>query len=343
MVGPSPLTVLNYIDSRLAAQLAGVLAQGQFDVVQLEGVLLSEYLGVIRSAKSRPAVLIDWHNIDSELMCRYAETTDNYFKKLAAKRTAELLVRAENQLLDKYAVHTVPSERERQKVMTRRPKADIRVVPNGIDTTFYSPRKLAAVGDKVGGCNSKPTILFVGSMDYHANIDAVTWFLRTAWPEIARSHPDLQFTIVGRDPSSAVLALAEGRVRVTGTVEDVRPFYASAVAVVVPLRCGSGTRLKILEAMSAGVPVVSTRLGAEGIDVENNVHILLADTAREIAAAIGVLLASADMRAALSAAARDLALARYDWSIIGKQLYKIHCDLVGQRQQLPLEAIGSRQ
>ena len=105
-------------------------------------------------------------------------------------------------------------------------------------------------------------------MDYHANIDAVTWFSRTAWPEIAPKHPDLHFTIVGRDPAPAVRALASDRIHVTGTVDDVRPFYASAVAAVVPIRSGSGTRLKILEAMAAGVPVISTRLGAEGIEVE---------------------------------------------------------------------------
>src|SRR6202034_3746319 len=122
---------------------------------------------------------------------------------------------------------------------------------------------------------SKSTILFVGSMDYHANIDAMTWFTRTAWPEIARARADLRLVIVGRDPAPEVRALASDRIRVTGTVEDVRPYYASALAAVVPLRSGSGTRLKIFEAMAAGVPIVSTRLGAEGIDAQNLVHFFL--------------------------------------------------------------------
>jgi len=152
-----------------------------------------------------------------------------------------------------------------------------------------------------------------------------------AWPEIGRRYPDMHFTIVGRDPASAVRALVTDRIHVTGTVDDVRPFYASAVAVVVPLRSGSGTRLKILEAMAAGVPVVSTRLGAEGIEAEGNVHLLLADNGLEIASAVGCLASSAELRVRLSQAARALVCRVYDWSTIGDQLYEIHADLVQSR------------
>src|SRR3974390_3627014 len=117
-------------------------------------------------------------------------------------------------------------------------------------------------------------------MDYHANIDGVTWFAHEIWPEIAARHPELEFIIVGRRPSAAVRALASQRIRVTGTVDDVRRFYTSAVVVIAPLRVGAGTRLKILEAMAAGVPVVSTRLGAEGIDAQPGRCLLLADSPR---------------------------------------------------------------
>ena len=129
-------------------------------------------------------------------------------------------------------------------------------------------------------------------MDYHANIEGVIWFTREIWPEIAEKHPELELIIVGRHPSRAVWALAAERIRVTGTVEDVRPFYASAAAVVVPLRVGSGTRLKILEAMAAGVPVVSTRLGAEGIDATHDIHLLLVDDRFEMVAAIDQIASS---------------------------------------------------
>ncbi|HWO35585.1 MAG TPA: glycosyltransferase, partial [Candidatus Acidoferrum sp.] len=170
-------------------------------------------------------------------------------------------------------------------------------------------------------------ILFVGSMDYHANIEGVTWFTREVWPEIAEMHRELQFIIVGRHPSREVRALASDRIRVTGTVEDVRPLYASAAAVVVPLRVGSGTRLKILEAMAAGVPVVSTRLGAEGIDATHDVHLLLADDRAEMVAAINQIVSSPPIRSRLVLAARELVVDRYDWALIGERLYHIHCEL----------------
>jgi glycosyltransferase involved in cell wall biosynthesis len=293
-----------------------------------------EYLPVIQEAPGNPAIVVDWHNIESEMMWRYAKTTGNWAKRIAAKRTAKLIERAEERLLDTPATHTVTSERERQKLLARRPNTNIQVIPNGVDTSFYTATKIAEACRRRGKSDSKSTILFVGSMDFHANVDAVTWFSRTAWPEIARNHPDLHFTIVGRDPTPEVRALASDRIHVTGTVDDVRPFYASAVAAVVPLRSGSGTRLKILESMAAGVPVVSTQLGAEGIDVEHDVHILLADSAPDIVAAVHRIASSAEVRSRLSQAARSLVCRVYDWSIIGEQLYRIHYDQAQARQEL---------
>jgi glycosyltransferase involved in cell wall biosynthesis len=331
LAGPIPMTILNCWSFRSASQLADALRSQQFDTVQIEGVHLMEFLPIIREAPGSPAIIVDWHNIESEVMRRYAKTTGSWPKKIAAKRTAKLIERAEDRLLDTSATHTVTSERERQKLLTRCPSANIQVIPNGVDTNFYTAKKIDDAWRQSGHCDSRPAILFVGSMDYHANVDAVIWFSRTAWPAIAQNHPDLQSTIVGRDPAPEVRALASDRIHVTGTVDDVRAFYASAVAAVVPLRSGSGTRLKILEAMAAGVPVVSTRLGAEGIDAEDDVHLLLADTGPEIAAAVNRVASSAETRSRLSQAARELVCNVYDWSVIGKQLCALHEELVESR------------
>jgi glycosyltransferase involved in cell wall biosynthesis len=331
LAGPVPLTVLNCWSPQSASQLADVLRFRQFDTVQVEGVHLMEYLPIIQGAPGSPAIIVDWHNIESEIMWRYAKTTRNWAKKIAAGRTAKLIERAEGRLLETCATHTVTSERERRKLLARYPGANIRVIPNGVDVGYYSGKGIAHACSRSGQHESNPTILFVGSMDYHANIDAVIWFSRTVWPEIARNHPDLQFTIVGRDPAPEVRALESDRIHVTGTVEDVRPFYASALAAIAPIRSGSGTRLKILEAMAAGVPVVSTRLGAEGIEVEDGVHLLLADTGSEIAAAVHRIASSEEMRSRLSQAARGLVRGVYDWSAIGNELCALHEDLVESR------------
>ncbi len=331
LAGPVPVTVLNCWASQSASKLEQVLQSRQFDTVQVEGVHLIEYLPIIQGAPGSPAIIVDWHNIESEMMWRFANTTRNWAKKIAARRTATLIQRAEDRLLETCATHTVTSERERKKLLARCPSANIRVIPNGVDAAHFLAKDIAQASRRSGQHDAKPTILFVGSMDFHANVDAVTWFSRNAWPEISRNHPDLQFTIVGRDPAPEVCALASDRIHVTGTVDDVRPFYASAVVSVVPIRSGSGTRLKILEAMAAGVPVVSTRLGAEGIHVEDNVHLLLADTGPEIVAAVHRVVSSAETSSRLSRAARELVCRVYDWSIVGKQLRVLHEDLMESR------------
>ena len=332
MVGPTPITILNCWSLRAGSQLAKILRSGQFDTIQMEGVHLLKYLPIIQKAPKPPAIVVDWHNIESELMRRYAKTTRNWAKKVVAWRTARLIERAEARLLRICGTHTVTSERERQKLLARYPDANIQVIPNGVDTSAYTKNKIAGSGIGAGRANSKPSILFVGSMDYHANIDAVIWFSRQVWPEIARAHPELQFTIVGRNPAAGVRRLASDRIGVTGTVEDIRSYFESAVAAIVPIRYGSGTRYKILEAMAAGVPVVSTRLGAEGIEAKDGVHLLLADNAAEIAAAVSRFLTSAKTRNGFSQAARALMAEVYDWPIIGARLYGIHAALAAKRE-----------
>ena len=335
LIGPVPLTVLNYTQSRSAAQLAGLLARRRFDTVQIEGVHLSNYLPVIQAAPNRPAILVDWHNIESELVWQYLENTSFWPKRLMARRTARLLERIEMMMLERWKTHSVASERERQKLLSWCPSAHVNAIPNGVDTHFFSAAQISEIGRNNYAPVSKPSILFVGSMDYHANIEGVTSFTREIWPEIAEKHPELEFIIVGRHPSPEVRALASERIRVTGTVEDVRPFYASATAVVVPLRVGSGTRLKILEAMAAGVPVVSTRLGAEGIDATHGIHLLLADDRAEMVAAINQIVSSPPIRSRLVLAARDLVVNHYDWALIGEELYHIHCELAQTSVRVP--------
>ncbi len=308
LVGPVPLTVLNYWSPRIAAELEQVLREGRFDAVQVEGVHLSEYLPLIR-----PPIVADWHNIESELMRRYGENTQSLLRKAVARRTAALIRNSERRLIEGCRAHVVASEREREQLLARFPEAKIHVVPNGVDVAAF-PRAVS----------SGKSLLFVGSMDYHANVDAVTWFAREVWPEVSRRWPELEFVIVGRDPVKAVRELARGRVRVTGTVDEVGPYYESAFAVIVPLRVGSGTRLKILEAMAAGAPVVSTRLGAEGIEAVDGRELLIANTPAEMLAA---LQAVPERRAGLAGSARELVERRYDWRILADRLYELLVDV----------------
>ncbi len=321
LLGPLPVTVLNYTSQRIKEDLARLLENGNFDSVQIEGMHLVEYIGLIRKLSPQTRIVADWHNIESEIMWRYAETAGNPLRKLMARRTAPLIERAENRLLRTADAHTVVSGRDREKLLLRCPEANITLVPNGVDVDYYSATTQV---------ENPREILFVGSMDYHANVEAVTWFVSKVWPILKASIPDLAFRIVGRDPAAEVLALAAPDVLVTGTVEDIRPFYARAAATVVPLRVGGGTRLKILESMAAGVPVVSTRLGAEGIDVRDGSDIVLADSPAELADGLRRVVTDRELSERLKREGHALVVRLYDWCIAGEQLYMVHAGLALQ-------------
>ncbi len=189
--------------------------------------------------------------------------------------------------------------------------ARIRGVSNGVDHHYFDPnRDHAAVYDP-----NLPTYVFTGTMDYKPNVDAVTWFVTEILPAIRRALPAARFYIVGNHPTANVRALAAaGAVFVTGHVSDVRPYVAHATASVAPMRVAHGIQNKVLEAMSLGKPVVLTSRALEGIDAEPGREVILADTAKDFAAACCRLAAYGD-REGIGAAARRLVLRNFDWSV----------------------------
>ena len=160
-----------------------------------------------------------------------------------------------------------------------------------------------------------PRLLFVGSMDVKMNIDAVTWFAREIYPQIRAHIPDAEFQIVGRNPASEVRALDQQEgIDVTGGVERVRPYYERAGVAVVPLRRGGGTKLKVPEAMAARVPVVATSVGAQGLNIEDGVHLRIADEAGLFAEAVTELMVDREEAQQLVRAAYDRVEQQYSWT-----------------------------
>jgi sugar transferase (PEP-CTERM/EpsH1 system associated) len=326
VLGRKPVTVLNYTTEKMKAALAQLLDEKPFDVVQVETSTLGDYLSVIRAAKHRPLAVCDWHNIDSELMLRYAEKAPRS-RRFYAHLTARRIAAFERWALENYDAHIACSMRDAAQLLEINPRARISVIENGVDVDYYTDAKLARAYEiwRATNDSSAKRVLYVGSMDYHANIDAVTQFARQDWPAIHAQRPDLKFTIVGRNPAPEVTALEElAGVEVTGTVPDVRPYYAEAIAQIVPLRVGSGSRLKILEAMAAGVPVVSTTLGAEGLSVTDGCDIAIANDADAMARALFALCDNPEHKQNMARAARELVTRQYDWAALGLALAETH-------------------
>lgn len=191
--------------------------------------------------------------------------------------------------------------------------ANVDVVSNGADTRQFQPTPEAPVPGN---------LLFVGAMHYQPNAEAAEYFVRDVLPLVRQKHPQVRLHIVGNSPPASVQALAGEAVVVHGFVPDVRPFYRNAAVVVVPLLVGGGTRLKILEAAACGKAMVSTTLGAEGLEMLSGHDILLADQAELFAAAVNRLLADAGLRQRMGMAARRTA-EQYDWGQLGRKFVTI--------------------
>jgi glycosyltransferase involved in cell wall biosynthesis len=205
------------------------------------------------------------------------------------------------------------STNDEQRLRGQLFKTPTAVIPNAADVNFYKPRA-------VESHTYARTVLFFGHLSYRPNTDGVDYFVREIWPLVTQVHPDACFKIVGARPSPAMLALAGPQIEVKGFVADLRPDLADSAVIVVPLRLGGGTRLKIVEAMSMGKAIVSTTLGAEGIEAVPGRDLLVEDQPAAFAAAINRLLANPALAARIGDSARQLAVERYAWSAAAMQL-----------------------
>lgn len=336
-VGSTPISVLNYTTGAMRRALSALLRQKHFDVVQIEGTPMAGYARLISESPDRPVIVYDWHNIESELMGRFATQTPGWPRRFYAQLTARRLCSLEADMLRSGAAHIVCSQRERDQLRRVAPDAVVELVPNGVDGGSFSRVELDAANLRFtaanGTANATPNrLVFVGSMNYHANIEAAEQFVRNIWPDVFRDFPDSRLTLVGSSPSSSVRDLANvPGVEVTGTVADIRPYYAQAAISIVPLLTGGGTRLKILEAMAAGVPVISSGVGAEGLDVTSGEDILIADSIPEWRAAITRLLTDPAAARTLASAARENIVRRYDWDAAGEALIQVYETLLARR------------
>jgi glycosyltransferase involved in cell wall biosynthesis len=212
----------------------------------------------------------------------------------------------------------------------------VAVTPIGVDTDYFAPAVSATTGP----------ILSVGTMYWPPNVDAAQWFFAEILPLVRQAVPHAIFQIAGAKPTQSIRALAAAQpdvVTVTGTVPDVRPYMAACSVFVVPLRVGSGMRVKILTAMAMGLPIVSTTLGAEGIAVTSGENILIADTPVSFANAVIRILTDSALAEKLGQAARDLAVQRYSWNRVGQKLLRVYQEIgvLNAECQMPEEAIST--
>lgn len=309
----APYAVTKFTSRAIQDLLSKWDREGRFDVAVCD--FLSASLNFPRSLQT-PAVLFQ-HNVESALWQRQARHEASWVKRLAFKLEAAKMTRYERATVKTFQHVIAVSDHDRNLMAEMMERQRISVVPTGVDLKEYS-----AVSTEMGHRADNQKVLFLGSMDWEANIDGVDYFCRKIWPDVQAAIPTAKFYVVGRNPHPRVLQWASDSVQITGRVESVLPHLEQAAVFVVPLRIGGGTRLKIYEAMAAGKAVVSTTVGAEGLDVHDGQDILLADTDEAFSAAVIDLLRNVDLRRQLGAPAARLA-AQFDWAIIARRFEEI--------------------
>ncbi len=286
-----PPLVDRFCASPAGSRLTEWLNGRHYDVAVIEHFWCSPFAGLVRPHAGR--LVLDLHNIESEWHERMA-AQEPWPLAHAHRRFAAAARRLEGRWLSQFDTVMVTSAREQ-----RQP---------GLEHAVIYPNTIPAVPAREGA--RRPQIVFSANLEYQPNISAVKWFGEEIWPQLQRRHPGLEWVLVGRRPEAVRQVLPSGRVRCTGEVAEALPEIAASLVAVVPIRSGSGTRIKILEAWAAGTPVVSTSLGAEGLPSE---AIAIADTADGFAAKVSSLLANEQERVKLAAAGRNVFNMGFTW------------------------------
>ncbi len=299
-VSSVPVAVSRYRSPALRALLGQLIRTERFDAI------VCDFLAAAPNLPSLKDAVLFQHNVETTIWERHARNAPSALHRLLYRRQARRMFLYEQQACREARQVIAVSQADSERMRTLFGIHHVADVPTGVDVNYFEPPAQP---------NSTTDLVFLGSMDWSPNVDGMLFFAEQVWPRITAQLPDCRLSIVGRTPPRSILSLAERdpRIQVTGTVPDVRPYLWGGKASIVPLRIGGGTRIKIYEAMAAGLPVVSTTVGAEGLPLVHGETILLADAPQPFAEQCVRLLKDHQLRANLAKAGRELVSTGFSW------------------------------
>jgi polysaccharide biosynthesis protein PslH len=302
-----PYGIAKYCRTVVRKRVRSLLSKETFDVIVCDFVFAA---GVVPWELPIPKVLFT-HNVEATIWRRHYEVATNPFWKSISLLEWRKMERAELRYLRLADRVLTVSNSDRDAFAAFLDPATITVIPTGVDIEYFRPLPAQEIPN---------SLVFTGSMDWLPNEDGIIHFVEAVFPLIRQHYPDVTLEVVGRSPSRKLqsLAAAEKGVRLTGWVEDIRPFLARGAVCIVPLRIGGGTRLKIFEAMAMGKAVVSTSIGAEGLPVRSGENLLMADTPQDFAESVQFLFRDANARERLGSAARKMVQENYSWQRVAE-------------------------
>lgn len=311
LFSPLPFTVQKYVRTEASQRIRQILKENRIDLVHVDLLHMGTYYKDIRQIPK----ILDNHNVESLRMLRWAKIEKNAFMKLYLYLQYFKLYHFEKNICSKFDKCTVVSDFDKEELMKMSPKASFVTIPNGVDIEYFKPQN---------GESEAHSLVWTGGLRDVNNRNAVHYFLHEILPLIQTKIPDVKVSIVGGAPTPELLKQAQENpnIKAVGYVEDVRPYMQRAMVFIAPLKSGSGTKLKVLNALSLGNAVVTTSIGAEGIKVINNENIIIADDPQEFADKTVYLLENPEIARKMGEKARRVVEKYYDWEIIGHKIRK---------------------
>jgi len=310
-------TYYQYRSERFRRQLREVLTRGKPELVHLDSI---DVHGALDDLPGLPSACTH-HDIESHALRRRAEHASSAVLRWYIGHQADLVARTERVLCPGFAANLVTSELDALRLRTIAPECSIALAPNGVDTAYFTPTS--------NGRPATGVVLFVGHTFFEPNRDAVEFFLADIWPRVRSRCRAASFHTIGRgSPTDRVRFAAHEGVTIHDYVPDVRPHFADADCVIVPIRFGGGTRIKILDAWAMGRAVVSTTVGCEGLSARDGENILVRDTPEDLADAVTEVIASPALREHLGCEGRRTVEQLYSWEIVGARIRELYSTLV---------------
>jgi len=312
--------ISRFYHKNMANKLIETLRQEEFDIVHIESLYMSPYIPLIRK-HSNAKILMRLHNIEHQIWERLADNERNPFLKLAYRINTKQLKRVEHRLLHEVDGYMSISEPDYRYFHETAPEVPGIVIPFGIDVDNYD------MEDDDYIATDQPALFHLGSMNWGPNVEGIEWFLDEVWPEILTAHPNLTFALAGHNIPEKIRTRHDKNVTVVGAVPNANEFMMEYDIMVVPLLSGSGIRIKIVEAMALGRVVITTTIGAEGLDVQDGKHLFIANTPEEFVMVINKCVAMPDLCTIISENARHYVSVNHNNSVISKKISEFYHEI----------------
>jgi glycosyltransferase involved in cell wall biosynthesis len=295
------------------------LSTKKYDVVHIDHIHMSYYVDFIKSNFSIPVVLRE-HNYETLIWERLCKWEKRFIYKIVYRTQYVKMKRHEIIECKKFDSCITVTKEDADRIIKEDSSINVKVIPAGVDLNYFLKSDFEYIKER--------TILFLGSLDWFPNVDAFKWFYYNIFPSLKKKYPDVVLIVIGKNPPDEIVNIKDPAVTMLGMVDDIRTYLKSANVCVVPLRIGGGMRIKILEMFATRKAVVSTVIGAEGIEVNNEEHLLIANDETAIVNAVSKILDDKNIMKHISENGYNLVCERYSWSKIAEQFEQLYMSVI---------------